>query len=146
MFAVLLTGGVGLTSCSILHGISRTPQASPQCFTVMENNMIIPLQKNTKLTKAGESLKLSYIDRKSLVRIKVLIIHINGNLYQAYENKCSLCGNELEYDSTSGILNCCSIARSKFNIRGEVIKGPARENLRLFPTMVSGNDILINLA
>ena len=145
MLGLLVVGSGFLNACSAINGISNTPAASSQCFTVKDDRMFIHLKKTNSLSYSGGTLKLSYIDPGTLARTKVLLIHTGNNQYQAYENKCTQCGGELEYDSTSRIINCVSIARSKFNLKGEVIKGPARENLRLFPTSMEGDEIVLDL-
>lgn len=119
--------------------------ASPESFTVKGHQMYVHFDHTNKLCQPGGSLKLSYIDSKTLKRVKVLVINSRESGYVTVENCCPQCGSELEYDSTSGIINCVSIAHSKFNLQGEVIKGPAREKLHIFHSQIIDGELVIDL-
>jgi len=141
--------GAGLagfsSSCSALGKIYSIPQVSSDGFDVKGNNLYVYLNKVMKQIQTYGAVKFSYIDPDTLKRIKLILIMTQEHYFFAFEDRCTHCGKELEFNNKTDTLNCTGIGYSKFQINGKVLKGPAKERLRMFICSYDENTVVIKL-
>ncbi len=130
----------GFSSCRILSGIARTPEIPPEAIVFSNNEVTILLNKVPELKKVGIAYKLATKSEK-----KLIIVHSDDKQapYKVFENSCSHGGSELEL--SRNMLRCPSFGHSKFDLKGEVLKGPAQEKIRSFPVNLNGDKITVDL-
>ena len=90
----------------------------------------------------GMKFKVSGPDKE----IKIVIVHANDDQFYALENKCTHGGRELEYKEGDEIMRCTSFGHSKFELDGDLVKGPAKNDLPTFPVTSDQNEIVITIA
>lgn len=132
-------------SCSTISGISNTPSLSPDCFDVINNKLYVYKSKVCNILAINGAVKLSYINPEKLLRVKVILVRTNNNNYFAFENRCTQCNKELEYNIKSNSLNCIGIGHSRYELNGEVLKGPAKERLKTFLCSYDEENIILDL-
>lgn len=72
----------------------------------------------------------------------MVIAHLDDGSYVAVKNKCTHAGGRLEYHSDQKWFHCVNHG-AKFNTKGEVLKGPAQDNLKVYDVVVEGNKLII---
>ncbi len=81
--------------------------------------------------------------RSENLKNDVLVVTDSDNVYRAFLMKCTHKGASLKLDSEA---IKCSLHGSRFNFNGEVMNGPAKENLQSFPTTIKGKNIMIKIS
>jgi nitrite reductase/ring-hydroxylating ferredoxin subunit len=84
------------------------------------------------------------LDDSDRDEVKLIIVHPEDRVYQAFANECTHNGKELDYLHESEILQCCS-GRARFDLDGDVVRGPAERALRVCPTRRAGDDLIIEV-
>jgi len=92
--------------------------------------------------KGGTAYSSFIIVRNEALLYPICIYRLNDEQYSALWMKCTHQGAELQ---ASGDVLQCSAHGSEFNNKGKVTNGPANNNLRTFPVLVSQDEIFIDL-
>jgi cytochrome b6-f complex iron-sulfur subunit len=79
-----------------------------------------------------------------LIVQNTIIINTGSGTYSALSSICTHQGCSVEYNSTTGNVQC-PCHGSEFATTGSVVKGPAASPLQKFPVSVSGNILTIIL-
>jgi 3-phenylpropionate/trans-cinnamate dioxygenase ferredoxin subunit len=75
----------------------------------------------------------------------VCLAKIDGSIY-AFTNSCTHVSGPLNEGKLEGCILTCPWHGSRFDIRtGQVMRGPARQNLAIFPVKIDGISIMIGL-
>ncbi|MGF1587389.1 MAG: ubiquinol-cytochrome c reductase iron-sulfur subunit [Bacteroidales bacterium] len=144
--ACVCTGLAGVNGCTMIGGISRTPEIDSGAWTMTGDKLVIDLAKVESLRKAGGSGKLTVIDQVNGEETKVIIIHHSEGEFKAFPDCCTHGCRELNYLHDKGQLECSSFGKSTFSLQGPVIKGPAEEPLEAYDLLYSENEIIIDLS
>lgn len=83
------------------------------------------------------------IIRNEDLNYPIVVYRVSENDYTALLLRCSHQQNEL---SVSGELLTCPAHGSSFNMKGDVVNGPAEMKLRQFPTKIDAQSLYIDLA
>lgn len=76
----------------------------------------------------------------------VCLAQVDGKIY-AFDDDCPHTGGPLDEGELEGCMLTCPIHLAQFDVRtGQVVRGPARENLHLYPVRIEGDDVLVDAA
>lgn len=96
-----------------------------------------------KIHQQGEAKFRTFIVvRDEALQYPVYVYRFNETTYTALWMRCSHQGAELQ--ASDGYLQCPAHG-SEFNKNGQVVNGPADENLRSFPVTLNNNELFIDL-
>ncbi|MHB1179424.1 MAG: QcrA and Rieske domain-containing protein [Daejeonella sp.] len=96
-----------------------------------------------RMTGKGSKTYLSFIIvRNDAFKYPICVYRFSEQDYTALWMRCTHQGTELQ---ASGDFLQCPAHGSEFNNKGQVTNGPADDNLRTFPVMVSNNEIFIDM-
>jgi len=123
-----------LTACATTHYVNGKVGANGISVATTEFEFV---KKNTLYTR---QFILVHHDK---LEYPIYVFRISENEYSALWMKCTHQGSELQ---ASGDHLYCPSHGSEFDKNGNVIQGPAEQNLRSFPVTQQGNTILINLS
>ncbi len=73
------------------------------------------------------------------------IVRSGDDRFDAFINRCTHRGKELEYRHDERRLRCVSFGHSEFDLEGRKLSGPARENLTKLAVTRSGDALEIAL-
>jgi len=107
------------------------------------NNGVTISKDDFKVKQKGGTAYSSFIIvRNEALLYPICIYRLNDEQYSALWMKCTHQGAELQ---ASGDVLQCTAHGSEFNNKGKVTNGPANNNLRTFPVVVSQDEIFIDL-
>lgn len=74
----------------------------------------------------------------------VCLANVDGQIY-AFDDDCPHIGGALDEGELEGCVLTCPVHLAQFNVcaGGRVVRGPARDDLVMFPVRVEGDDILV---
>ena len=133
-------GVSGITGCSMIKGVSSTPAALPESFTISNNKITLDLTKNADLKKEGQAVKFAVQDQQG-ADLKIIVIHSEQGNYKAFRDSCTHGGRELNYEHDDKKFICSSFGHSQFDLSGTRLKGPADKPLTEFICSIE-NDIV----
>jgi len=134
----------GCSSCSAFSGVSDMEELGKDQILHNNGEVTINLGDVPKLKEKGYGMKFKVAGPEK--DIKLLLVHANDDQFYALENKCTHGGRELEYKPEDKILRCTSFGHSKFELDGDLVKGPAKDDLPIFPVTVDSDKIVITIA
>lgn len=138
------TGLASLNSCSMILGVSDTPEIPKEAVAVSGNQILIDFEKSLFLHSRGRAGKLTL---ESAETAKIILAHYQPGQYKAFSDRCTHGGRELNYLHDEQQLKCSSFGQSTFKVSdGKVVKGPAEEPLTLFPVKKFGNILKIDIS
>ena len=123
-----------------IFGICETRRPEdPGCWIISGGRVEIDLKSAGELSGRGGAIRL---EGKGLAD-RILVIRGENGLFYAYKNKCSHMGRRIDPVSGSQYIRCCSVMGSVFNAKGEIVSGPAKENLKQYMTVKQGSILSI---
>lgn len=138
------TGMAGFNSCSMIRGVSDTPQISSDALTYRNSTLYIDLEKSVFLKTAGRAGKLTIEGEDP---IKLIVVHQQAGQFKVFSDRCTHGGRELNYLHDKEQLQCSSFGHSAFKLsNGQVIKGPAEGPLAVYPVTKKGNILEIMIS
>ena len=143
--AAIITGGI--CSCRFLMAgdvqstCCNTPEIPADCYTVTENCIAIDLDKQMILNGPGDAA--SVVDAEN--NFQIIIVSPSENEYVALCRICTHGGNVVSYNNKRNILQCNNYNHSIFDLKGQVVKGPATEPLHMYPVRIEKNRLLLTL-
>lgn len=124
--ACACVAGVSTAGCGF--GVSKAPLISTG-FSESQGRLLLELGQVGHLAAIGGSVKVT-----ATSGLKVCIVRASNNEYTAFENRCAHGGQELEYQPDKRELRCTSFGHSRYDLQGNVLRGPAKGPLRMLPT------------
>lgn len=134
----------GMNSCSLFTGISHTSVAPEGSIRFSDYQVVLDLELIPELNNSGGSVKFE-MPQSEEDPLKVLVINSGENGLQAFENRCTHGGREIEYRSDESILRCVSFGHSKYDLSGQVTGGPAPAPLKKFKVSQTEDKLIIDL-
>ena len=121
------------SSCASTQYISGT--LAKDGITISKNDFRLSQKDNA-------AYRSFVIVRNEALQYPICVYRFNGEQYSALWMKCTHQGTEL---NASGDFLQCPAHGSEFNNKGNVRNGPADKDLRVFPVVVSNNELFIDL-
>ncbi len=143
--AALITGGI--CSCQLLmaEGIEstccNTPEIPAGCYRVSQNSITIDLDKQNLLNEPGDAASIVDDERD----LQIIIVRPSEKEYAALSRICTHGGNVVSYNHKRNILQCNNYNHSIFDLKGQVVKGPASEPLLVYPVRMVKNSLVLTL-
>jgi Rieske Fe-S protein len=113
----------------------------PGCWTYSDGVVTVDLKRAPELTEPSGALR---VEGPELPK-RVLVFHGEDGQYYAVCNKCTHGGRRVDPDPAGGSLQCCSIGKSTYNYQGEVVRGPAPNQLPRFNVAVEEDKLIVTL-
>lgn len=125
-----------------LLGRPATPlPGDPGCWRYADGVVTVDLKRAPELAEPSGALRVEGPD----VPRRVLVFHGEDGQYYAVCNKCTHGGRRLDPDPAEGSLQCCSVGKTTYNYDGEVLRGPAPNQLHRFSVTVDGDSLRVTL-
>lgn len=123
-----------LSSCqSIYYATSK----------IVDNRIVVPLSEFEIIKKKGKAYRDFVMVRTSNQDFPICLYKTADNHYVASLMKCTHRGCEL---NVGGGIYSCPCHGSEFNTNGNVLEGPADEDLKTFKTYIENENIYIQLS
>ncbi len=122
-----------ISSCTSTQYISGT--VGKDGITISKNDFRLGQQDNS-------AYRSFVIVRNDALQYPICVYRFSDEQYSALWMRCTHQGTEL---NASGDFLQCPAHGSEFNNRGRVRNGPADKDLRMFPVVISNNDLFIDL-
>ena len=123
-----------------LFGICETKKPKdPGCWTFSDGTIEIDLNRAGELSVPYRSIRL---EGKGLAD-RILVVRDDSGKFHAYNNKCTHMGRRIDPVPGSSDVRCCSVMGSVFNAKGEIVSGPAKENLKQYVTVTQDSILSI---
>ena len=135
--------GVGISGCSNSTGVSNVPLAPEGSYRRDGGRVIVSLTAADQLNPVGGAVKFT-LDGGEDAGEKIVIVHSGDETYQAFADRCTHNGKELDYLHEGKKLQCRS-GKAQFDLEGNVIKGPAESALLAYPTRREGDKLVIEV-
>ncbi len=136
-------------SCTACLSIAVAPALLTSCSSTryitgnMEKDGLRLNKSEFKTAGKGSQANFSFIIvRNDAFTYPICVYRFSETDYTALWMRCTHQGTELQ---ASGDFLQCPAHGSEFNNKGQVTNGPADDNLRTFPVVVSANEIFIDM-
>lgn len=136
-------GATGVSSCSMGEGVSNIPLIPENNYSRNGDQIILSLT-NVSLLQCVGSFGRIVVDDNSEDSLKIIILHLEEGMYRAFANHCTHRGKEVDHIQELNQLQCTS-GHSRYDMKGNVLEGNAETPLRIFPTSLEGDELVINL-
>ncbi|MFW5740464.1 MAG: Rieske (2Fe-2S) protein [Myxococcota bacterium] len=125
-----------------LAGICATPKAEPGCWRYAGGMLVIELARAPDLKHPGGAIR---VEKSRGLPTRVLVFRDGEGRVRAMENRCSHAGRRLDLDGDSEEIVCCSIGSARYDLKGHVAGGWAREDLQLFSVEEHDGRVLVQV-
>lgn len=128
--ATTIAGGLVLSLSGLKGAIGQTSNGDKAIAAVKDNSAdeaVLKFDEKSPLNKAGG---FEIVETKAG---KFLIIRNADMSFSAYQANCTHKGAKLKYDEKTGQIFCPSHG-SRFDMKGQVVKGPANKPLETYST------------
>jgi nitrite reductase/ring-hydroxylating ferredoxin subunit len=105
--------------------------------------VIVAFSEVYDLKEQGGAVKFT-LNGEDGSELKVIVLHSRDEPYQAFADRCTHNGKELDYLHEEGKLQCLS-GKAQFNLEGDVLRGPAADALLSYPLRREGEELVIEV-
>lgn len=126
-----------------IFGLPATAKpADDQSWRFSDGKLIIDLAKTPELRDKGAALRY---EGKNLPK-RVLVVVENERTFHAFHNRCTHVGHR-RLDPVPGMaaVQCCSVGKSTYDFSGKNIFGPAPEDIKVFGTELSEDQLIVSV-
>ena len=109
-----------------------------------DSKLVIDLNKHPKLKETGGS-ETFQTGTMIFFKKKVIVLRPDETSYKAFLNKCTHMGGQVAYMHKDGFMQC-ERHGSRFDIDGQVVKGPAEKPLTELRTSLDKNMLTVYLS
>ena len=137
--ACACAGAASISGCS-RAAAAHTPTAPAGSYRRQGHQVIVTLSAAGQLQAVGGAVRLVLDGGET----KLVVLHPEDRAYRAFADRCTHNGKELDYLHEEREIRCCS-RRSRFDLAGQRIKGPAEGDLSAYPVQQQGNELVIDV-
>ena len=141
----VLGGAMLLSSCELVDRMKGVPKTHlpliKGAWSFSGGTLSLNLAKLPELEELGGAVR---IEGEILPAPLLVILGEDGKHY-AFRNACTHAGRMIDPVAGTMTLQCCSVSRSTYDYQGNVLSGPAEENLTSYPLVIEENHLLIDL-
>jgi cytochrome b6-f complex iron-sulfur subunit len=141
--ALSTCAGAGISGCSNSAGVSSIPPAPEGSYRRDGDRVVLSLTAAEQLNPVGGAVRLA-VDGDGAEELKMIIIHLEGEDFRAFADRCTHNGKELNYLAADRKLLCRS-GKSHFDLEGNVLKGPAASALLAYPARREGDRLVLEV-
>ena len=137
--ACACAGTVGISGCA-LAGAARTPAAPEGSYRREGDKVIVTLSAAGELATVGGAVRVALDGGE----VRLIVVHPEDQVYHAFADRCTHNGKELDYLHEEGEIGCRS-RKSRFDLGGSLIKGPALGGLAVYPVRRQEDELVIEV-
>jgi len=118
-----------------------TPEVEPASLLIEDKRLSIDLSLAASLQPVGGAANI--IDKEK--SLDIIVVHYRKGKYAALSGLCTHAFRPLNYVHTRGLLQCNNYGHSLFDLKGQVVKGPAPTALKSYETALKKGKLEIIL-
>jgi nitrite reductase/ring-hydroxylating ferredoxin subunit len=118
----LLAGSKTQSTCC------STPEVEPASLLIEDQRLIIDLSLAASLQPVGGAANIIHKEKS----LDIIVVHYQKRKYAALSGLCTHAFRPLSYVHTRGLLQCNNYGHSLFDLKGQVVKGPAPTALKSY--------------
>ena len=123
-----------------LFGVPATrPPRDPGCWIYSLGRVQIDLTRTPELRRREGAIRLEGGD----LPMKLLVMRGDDGRFHAFYNRCGHAGRCLDPLGGTCMVQCCSLGKSTYNYRGEIVSGPAARPATTCPVRVWGSRLVV---
>jgi nitrite reductase/ring-hydroxylating ferredoxin subunit len=126
-----------MNGCNAITGNSDSPHLSKNTYSFSQGTLLPDLIKIPEFKRNGGSVKLEEPDRK----LKIIVAKTGDHAFVALRDRCSHGGRELDYFRDQSIFRNVSFGHSRFDLEGNVMKGPAKNLLLKYNSILVDDEL-----
>jgi len=119
---------------------TRLP-ADSGCWKFSDSTVEIDLSRASELEKSGSAIRLE----ENGLPERILVLHGNDGSFHAIKNRCTHMWRRIDSVAGESLIRCCSVSKSTFDYKGDVVSGPAKNPLKVFPVKTEDGKLMILL-
>jgi nitrite reductase/ring-hydroxylating ferredoxin subunit len=135
-------GVLGASGCAS-RPASDTPTAPAESYRIQDGRVYLAMFKVGDLLDVGGAVKFA-LDGADGSERKVIVVCPGEEDYRAFADACTHNGKELNYLHGAGLLACCGRS-SRFDLTGEVLRGPAEVALSRYRVWRQDGELVIEV-
>ncbi len=126
-----------------LFGIPATaPPGDPGCWEYASGQLTIDLRRAPELARPGGAIRLE----GHPLPVRILVVRDEQGLWRAYRNRCRHGGRRLDPVPGTDSVQCCSVSKGTYDLEGNLVAGPGRGPLTVYPVENEGDRLLVDLS
>jgi nitrite reductase/ring-hydroxylating ferredoxin subunit len=112
-----------------------------ECWNYSAGKVVIALNRAPELSSPGGAVRL---EGKGLPE-RILVVYGEDGGYHAFRNRCQHMGRRLDPVPETQTVQCCSVNKSTYDYRGNVLFGPARKPVGALPVAKEHDTLVITM-
>jgi len=137
----LLAITIFAVNCESLMFVNQAPEISQDCYVLQDNKLVINIDAVEALQKTGGSAIV--VDSK--LDKKILIACTGNNTFRVVSSHCTHREKAIRYNHASGIFECSSLGRAKYDLNGKAKSGLAEGDLLVYNFTINQNKMTVSL-
>ncbi|NIM91489.1 MAG: Rieske 2Fe-2S domain-containing protein [Candidatus Aminicenantes bacterium] len=130
----------GLLTNNCSH-LPTAPEIADHTYIIDGDMLIVFLNRVPELSLVGGAVTIDDHDLPN----SLIIARADENEYVVASNRCTHRGKPLNYDHEALLFRCAG-GKSEFALDGTVLKNPAEISLRIYPSLLEGDRLIIDLS
>lgn len=133
---------ISLAACSALQYTSQEPEIGADAYTIKGETVEVTLAEVPSLSQVGGAATI--VD--DALPSYLIIVQPEAGEFVVASSRCTHRGMALGYQHETKEFQCSSGGGSKYNLDGSVAKGPAQEQLKIYPVSIEGGVLIIDIS
>lgn len=113
----------------------------PGCWHFSDKKIIVELSKAPELANPGGAIRIE----GNNIPDRVVLIHGDDGKYHAFLNKCKHANRRIDPVPGAFIVQCCSLNRTTYDYNGNVLKGAAKEPIKVYNVEIDNGKLIISI-
>ncbi len=122
-------------------GMQSAPAAAPEAVKTEDKGVRVAIAEVPELAEVGGSATV----RNDALPETVLIARTDESTYVAASTRCTHFGMPVKYHHEAKQFRCCSLGHSTYKLDGTIVSGPAKGPLKIYPTRLDGQTLIIEV-
>lgn len=89
----------------------------------------------------GNAIRLE----NKMLPVRILLVKGDDHQWYAFQNTCQHMGRRMDPVPGTQTIQCCSISKSTYDYKGNVIYGPAKNPIKQYPVTVINEKLIIEI-
>jgi len=133
---------MGLTGCNGAARACEIPLAPQGSVRRESGQVLLSLSAAEALHPVGGAIRCALGGEDT--EIVLVVVHSAPEAYRVFADRCTHNGKALEVLPDSQVLQCRS-RKARFDLEGQVLRGPAERPLLAYPTRRQGDELVIEV-
>ncbi len=121
-------------------GIPATSRpGDPDCWSYSDGKLTVDLKKAPELETLGGAIRLEGGNLPE----RILVVSGEDEKLRVFRNRCSHLGHRrLDPVPGTGTVQCCSVNKSTYDLKGKKVYGPAPDPIVSYPSFLEGDKLV----